>query len=40
MPRVPEAVRRLAAIRHYFPENVPLAKRVAGGAGRQGLRSR
>ncbi len=31
--RTPIAVRRLAAERHYLPENVPLVKRVAGIAG-------
>lgn len=31
--RVPKAFRRLAATRHYLPENVPLVKRVAAVAG-------
>jgi len=31
--RVPLAWRRLAAVRRYIPENVPLVKRVAAGAG-------
>lgn len=31
--RVPVAFRRLAAIRHYLPENVPLVKRVSAAAG-------
>lgn len=31
--RVPLPFRRLAATRHYLPENVPLVKRVAAAAG-------
>jgi conjugative transfer signal peptidase TraF len=31
--RVPAAWRRLAAIRHYLPENVPLVKRVVAAPG-------
>lgn len=31
--RVPLRWRRLAAVRRYIPENVPLVKRVAAGAG-------
>lgn len=31
--RLPHAMRRLAAARHYIPENVPLVKRVGGVAG-------
>lgn len=31
--RLPGAYRRLAAVRRYLPENVPLVKRVAGMAG-------
>jgi conjugative transfer signal peptidase TraF len=31
--RTPVAVRHLAAVRHYIPENVPLVKRVAAIAG-------
>ncbi len=31
--RTPPAVRHLAAVRRYVPENVPLVKRVAGAAG-------
>jgi len=31
--RVPDAFRRLAAMRHYLPMNVPLVKRVAAAAG-------
>lgn len=33
LARVPLAYRRLAAVRHYLPENVPLVKRVAGSSG-------
>lgn len=32
---MPAPVRRLAAVRHYLPGNVPLVKRVAAGAGQQ-----
>jgi conjugative transfer signal peptidase TraF len=31
--RTPETVRRLAAVRHYLPLNVPLVKRVAAAGG-------
>lgn len=31
--RTPLPIRRLAAVRHYIPENVPLVKRVAAVAG-------
>lgn len=31
--RVPEAMRRMAAVRHYIPANVPLVKRVMGAPG-------
>lgn len=31
--RVPEPFRRLAAMRHYLPMNLPLVKRVAAAAG-------
>ncbi|MCJ8159712.1 S26 family signal peptidase [Sphingomonas sp. LaA6.9] len=31
--RVPQAMRKLAAWRHYLPENVPLVKRVAATPG-------
>ncbi|WP_343228041.1 S26 family signal peptidase [Stakelama flava] len=33
--RTPEAVRRLAAERHYLPANVPLVKRVAATGGQR-----